>query len=386
MRFNWKKTLLFTITALAFGKIVSAQQTPQSVNMVQTSVPFLTISPDARSGAMGNTGVATTPDAFSTFWNSAKIPFSSSNGQIGFTYTPWLSDITNDVYLLSLGGYYKTDDNSAISGGVRYFNLGNIPLTLDGGGYGISNGTANPKELAVQVGYSRKISERFGIGITGKYIYSNLGSGVADDGTNYKSGNAFAADISGYYNGLDETGAGFTGGLTLSNLGTKISYTSDAQSKMFLPANLGIGGAYHAVIDEDNKLTFALDLNHLLVPKYPVYQTTDADSTHYKQDVADYFSTSTVDGWGKSFSNSAWGASFGAEYSYDNLFFLRAGYHAESQNQGDMKYFTAGVGVKYNVLNFNFAYLAPSGSGVTRNPLSNTLRFSLVFDLGSQNN
>lgn len=372
MRSNWKKTLLFSTAALTFGTMASAQETQQSINLVQTSVPFLTISPDARSGAMGNAGIATTPDAFSTFWNSAKLPFSSSNGQIGFTYTPWLSDITNDVYLLSLGTYYKPDDNSALSLGFRYFNLGNIPLTLDGG---VPNGTANPKELAFQVGYSRKLSEKFGIGITGKYIYSNLGNGVADDGSNYKSGNAFAADISGYYNGLDETGAGFTGGLTLSNLGTKISYSTSGD-KLFLPANLGLGGAYHSVIDEDNKLTFALDVNHLLVPKYPITST----------DSADYFSTSVVGGWGKSFSNSAWGGSLGVEYGYDNMFFLRAGYHAETTNQGDMKYFTAGVGVKYNVLDFNFAYLAPSGSGYNRNPLSNTMRFSLVFDLGSQNN
>lgn len=382
MRSNWKKTLLFSATALAFGKMASAQETTQPINLVQTSVPFLTISPDARSGAMGNAGVATTPDAFSTFWNSAKVPFSSSNGQIGFTYTPWLSDITNDVYLLSLGGYYKTDENSAVSGGIRYFNLGNIQLTDENGQL---QGNSTPKELSVQVGYSRKLSEKFGIGLTGKYIYSNLGSGV-QNGTEYKSGNAFAADISGYYNGLDANGQGFTAGLALSNLGTKISYSTDPDSKMFIPANLGIGGAYHAVLDEDNKLTFALDVNHLLVPKYPVYQNSDADSTQYKQDVADYFSTSTVGGWGKSFSNSAWGASFGAEYGYDNMFFLRAGYHAESANQGDMKYFTAGVGIKYNVLNFNFAYLAPSGSGYNRNPLSNTMRFSLVFDLGSQNN
>lgn len=384
MRFHWKKHLLFVTGVFTFVGIASAQdntaQQQKPINLVQTSVPFLNISPDARSGAMGNVGVATSPDAFSTFWNSAKLPFSTSNGQIGLTYTPWLGDITNDVYLLTLGSYYKPDENSALSLGVRYFNLGNIQLTDEKGN---NLNTTNPKELGIQLGYSRKISEKFGVGLTGKYIYSNLG--VGDQETTYKSGNAFAADIAAYYNGLDETGAGFTGGLALSNLGTKISYSTDANSKMFIPANLGIGGAYHAVIDEDSKINFALDINHLLIPKAPSQGNSENDD-QYNQDLADYYSTSVPAGWGKSFSNSAWGASFGAEYAYDNMFFLRAGYHAESQNQGDMKYFTAGVGVKYNVLDFNFAYLAPSGSGINRNPLSNTMRFSLVFDLGSQNN
>ncbi|HEY0299650.1 MAG TPA: type IX secretion system outer membrane channel protein PorV, partial [Arachidicoccus sp.] len=273
---------------------------------------------------------------------------------------------------------------SALSGGFRYFNLGSIPLVGDDPSQNL--GTSNPKEFSFELGYSLKISDKFGVGITGRYINSNLGSGVQSDGTNYKTGNAFAADLSGYYNGLDESGKGLTAGLTLSNLGTKISYSTDPDSKTFLPANIGLGAAYHAVMDDENKLTFALDVDHLLVPKYPQYhQSTDADSSIYKQDQADYYSTSTVSGWGKSFSNSAYAFSFGAEYGYNDLFFLRAGYHAETEAQGDMHYFTAGVGIKYNVLNFNFAYLAPSGSGINRNPLSNTLRFSLVFDLGSQN-
>ncbi|MDE1193441.1 MAG: type IX secretion system outer membrane channel protein PorV [Arachidicoccus sp.] len=372
MRFQWKKAIVLSIAVTGLSKISIAQEKP--INIVQTSVPFLTISPDARSGGMANTGIANTPDAFSTFWNNAKIPFSTSNGQIGLTYTPWLSDITSDVYLLTLAGYYKPDESSAISGGVRYFNLGSIPLSLDGGDHAIDNGTANPKEFSLEAGYSRKLSDKFGVGATFRYIHSNLGSGVID-GTEYKAGNAYAFDLSGYYNGLDETGQGLTAGITLSNLGTKISYSSDADSKMFLPANFGIGGAYHAVLDDDNKLTFGLDVDHLMVPKLDT-----------AQGLVDYYSTGVASGWGKSFNNNAYAFSLGAEYGYDDMFFLRAGYHAETKSEGDMKYFTAGVGIKYNVLKFDFAYLAPSGSGVNRNPLSNTLRFSLTFDLGSQNN
>ena len=376
MRFNWKKSAILATAILGTAAMAQAQTSP--VNIVSTATPFLRISPDARSGAMGEAGIALLPDANATFWNNAKVPFASSNGQIGVTYTPWLKDVASDVYLVTLGGYYKIDDQQAISGGVRYFNLGSIQFT---GENGENLGTSSPKEFSIEFGYSRKLSDQFGIGLTARYINSSLGNGTEE--SDMKSGNAFAVDLSGYYNGLDEAGQGLTAGLTLSNLGTKISYTNDPDSKQFIPANLGLGGAYHAVLDEENKLTFALDLNHLLVPKTPDNLGTEEVD---EQALADYYNTGTFESWGKSFSNSAYSGSLGVEYGYNDQFFLRAGYHLESEGAGDRHYFTAGAGIKYNVLNFNFAYLAPSGSSINRNPLSNTLRFSLIFDLGQTRN
>lgn len=351
-------------------------QTTTPINIVTTATPFLRISPDARSGAMGEAGIALSPDANATFWNNAKVPFATSDGEIGLTYTPWLKDVASDVYLVTLGGYYKIDDQQAISGGFRYFNLGSIQFTSEDGS---QLGSSNPKEFSVEFGYSRKLSEKFGIGLTARYINSSLGNGTEEN--DFKAGSAFAVDLSGYYNGLDATGQGLTAGLTLSNLGTKISYTNDPDSKQFIPANLGLGGAYHAVLDEDNKLTFALDVNHLLVPKTPENVGTEQVDD---QALADYYNTGVFESWGKSFSNSAFSGSLGAEYGYNDQFFLRAGYYLESAAAGDRHYFTAGAGIKYNVFNFNFAYLAPSGGSVNRNPLSNTLRFSLIFDLGTQ--
>lgn len=377
MRLNWKKTAILASAMLALGEIAQAQTQP--INIVTTATPFLRISPDARSGAMGEAGIALQPDANATFWNNAKVPFATSNGQIGLTYTPWLKDVASDVYLVTLGGYYKIDDDQAISGGFRYFNLGDIQFTNEDGS---AQGSSNPKEFSVEFGYSRKLSEQFGIGLTARYINSSLGNGTEDQ--DIKAGSAFAVDLSGYYSGLDVDGQGFTAGLTLSNLGTKISYTNDPDAKQFIPANIGLGGAYHAVLDPENKLTFALDVNHLMVPKTP--EGIGTDETLDADELADYYNTGVFESWGKSFSNSAFSGSFGLEYGYNDQFFARVGYYAETEQSGDRHYFTAGAGIKYNVFNFNFAYLAPSGGSLNRNPLSNTLRFSLIFDLGQEKN
>ena len=381
MYFQWKKLAALSVITLILWSMASAQTTTP-INIVTTSVPFLNISPDARSGAMGNVGIATSPDASATYWNNAKTAFSQSKGQLGFTYTPWLADIASDVYLLSLSGYNKVNDNSAITYGVRYFNLGSIQMTQDG--Y-TDLGTSNPREFSVEAGYSIKASDKFSVGVTARYINSSLGKGnlnsSSDAGTVYKVGQAVAFDASAFYNGLNEKGQGFTAGLTLSNLGTKISYTTNAYAKMFIPANLGIGGVYHFVLDEDNKLNLGLDLNHLMVPKAPNPDSEDSAAAW-----ASYYNTGVVSSWGKSFSNSAYSASFGVEYSYIDEFFGRVGYHYETNSFGDRNYFTAGVGIKYSMFEFNFAYLAPTGSGINRNPLSNTLRFSLNFDFGTPKN
>ena len=374
-----KRWLKITAAAVVLTGLQQVKaQTPILNKVVTTATPFLRISPDARGGAMGDANIAVSPDAYSGFWNAAKLPFAKSNGAVGITYTPWLKDVASDVYLLTAGGYYKLDDQSALHGGIRYFSLGQIQLTDD---QGYSQGSQNPREFSFEAGYSRKVSERFGVSATLRYINSSLMKGTINN-TTYKAGTAVSGDIAAFYNGLDDNGQGFSAGLTLSNLGSKISYSSDANSKAFLPANLGLGGAYTWAIDEQNKFTLAADINHLLVPKYPNTSTpmTASDSVA----VADYYSKSSFSGIGSSFSNGAYAVSGGAEYGYNDQFFVRAGYHWASENYGNnLRYFTAGLGLKYNVFGLNFSYLAPSGSALTRNPLSNTLRFSLIFDLGS---
>ncbi len=369
-----KATACALLVSIALSSQVNAQDQTAPINIVTTAVPFLRISPDARAGGMGDAGIAISPDANSSFWNLAKTPFASSNGAVGITYTPWLKDIAQDVFLATLAGYYKLDDEQAISASLRYFNLGQIQF-VDFNGNPLN--TSRPREFAFDLGYSRKLSDNFAIGVALRYINSNLANG-SFNGVTYKAGNAFAADLSLYHDGTDESGQGLTYGLSLSNLGSKIGYTNDAQSKDFIPANMGIGGAYSWVFDETSKLTLALDINKLLVPAVPEYT---GDNTTDSTNLANYHNYSVFESWFKSFSNNAITFSPGVEYTYNNQFSVRAGYFYEGKNQGGRRYFTAGVGVKYNVFNLNFSYLAPSGNGITRNPLSNTLRFSLLFDL-----
>jgi len=358
-----------------------AQSTDQ-IQVVTSAVPFLRISPDARAGGMGETGIATSPDANSNFWNIAKTPFSSHKAGVGATYTPWLNDLgLNDVYLMSLAGYYKLDDQSAISASLRYFSLGNIQFT-DALGNPLQ--TFRPREFAFDLGYSRKLSNKFALGIALRYISSDLAGGNIN-GIQYKKGSSVAGDLHLYHHGAKENGQGFNWGLTLSNLGSKISYSGDANQKDYIPANLGLGGAYTKVFDADNKLTFALDLNKLMVPTPP--QAGDSAG------LVDYHTKGVVSSWFSSFGDAPDGgaeelrevtASIGAEYFYKNQFGFRAGYFYENKDKGNRRYFTLGATIKYNVAGLNFAYILPTGSGVSRNPLSNTIRFSLIFDLGGK--
>lgn len=366
----------------------------ERINVVTSAVPFLRISPEARAGGMGETGIATSADVNSAFWNLAKTPFNESKSGVSLTYTPWLKRLgLNDVFLGSFTGYYKLDDEQALSASLRYFNLGSIQFT-DNAGNLFSEG--RPREWGLDLGYSRKLSDKVGLGIALRYIYSNLAAGQTIDGNTYKAGNAVAGDLSFYYNGTNENGDGFSGGATITNLGSKIGYTSDATQKDFIPANLGLGGAYSKVFDEDNKITFALDINKLLVPTAPAYNNDPALSQEERDAInADinrkYRDQSVVGSWFKSFGDAPDGfseelkeftVSAGAEYWYQNQFALRAGYFFEDKTKGNRKYFTVGAGIKYNVFGLNFSYIVPSGTGVNQNPLSNTLRFSLLFDLG----
>ena len=386
-----RKFLKLTVGVfLSLGVISANAQTTQPINVVTTAVPFLRISPDARAGGMGDLGVATSPDANAPFYNLAKVPFAQKNFSVGLTYTPWLKDLgLNDVYLLALAGYYKLDEDEALAGSVRYFSLGNIQFTDAAGN---DFGSGRPREFGVDFGYTRKLSDKIGLGVALRYIHSNLAGNLAQSGTTYKPGSTVAGDITFFYNGQDEAGQGWNFGATLTNLGGKIGYTNDATQKDYIPANLSLGTTYTKAFDEQNKITFGVDFHKLLVPTPPNFNQDDTAVANAQ--AADYRSKSTVSSWFSSFNDAPGGfkeelkefqVSLGAEYNYMDQFFFRAGYFYEDKTKGNRKYFTVGLGVKYNVFGLNFSYLVPSGSGVNRNPLSNTLRFGLIFDLDDIN-
>jgi hypothetical protein len=373
------KILFFTFV-LMFGSCVLFAQ--DSINVVTTAVPMLRISPDARAGGMGDLGIATTPDANASFWNQAKIPFADKPSAIGLTYTPWLRDLgLNDVYIVTAAGYHQFAERQAVSASLRYFNLGTIQFT-DFAGNDLQS--FRPREWSLDAGYSRGLSDKLGVGVALRFIYSNLANGNTN-GVTYKPGTAAAGDISLYYNGLSQSGKGITAGLVMSNLGSKISYTNDARGRDYIPANLGLGFMYHAVLDETSKLSFGMDLNKLLVPTPPSSRTPEALDAYRNKSVFGSWFTSFGDAPGgireelKEFQIST-----GLEYNYNNMFMARAGYFHEARTKGNRRFFSAGVGINYNKLGFNFSYLVPTGQGINRNPLSNTTRFSIIFDLSKE--
>lgn len=367
---------------LFFGIVPVSQAQVDPINVVTTAVPFLRISPDARASGMGDLALATSADANSSFWNLSKVPFNENNSGISISYTPWLKDILSDVYLATIAGFYKIDEQQAISGSLRYFSLGNIQFTDN---LGNDLNTFRPREFGIDMGYSRKLSDKSGIGVGLKYIHSNLAEGPAA-GNNYKAAGAVAGDISYFYQGHNELGQGWAVGAVMSNLGSKIAYTDNADQKDYIPANLGIGTTYTRVANSANKFTIGLDLNKLLVPTPPADPVTQAQLDAYR-------SKSVVSSWFSSFGDAPGGfseelkefqASLGAEYLYNNQFAMRAGYFYEDKTKGNRRYFTMGVGLKYSSFGLDFSYLLPSGSGVDRNPLSNTLRFSLHFNFNGE--
>lgn len=388
-------TLKLAMLAFMIGSssTLIAQSDPARINVVTSAVPFLRISPDARSGGMGDVGIATIPDANSSFWNQAKLPFATSSGAIGVTYTPWLKGLDlNDVYLASLAGYYQLDELQAISASLRYFSLGNIQFT---DALGNELQTSRPREFSIDAGYSRKLSDNLGIGIALRYINSSLANGTYN-GQSYKPGSAVCADFSVFHDGTagSSDGSGLNWGVALSNLGSKISYTNDATQKDYIPANLGLGIAYTKAFDELSKVTFGLDVNKLLVPTPPQF-SNDGSGSPSEDSIRlnEYRNQGVVSSWFKSLGDAPGGfseelreftISAGAEFMYNNQFAFRAGYFYEAPTKGDRKYFTLGVGLNYNIFGLNFSYLIPSGQGVNRNPLSNTLRFSLIFNLDGE--
>lgn len=373
MTHSFRRFCLAVLLLVGISSQVLAQSADR-VNIVTTAVPFLRISPDARAGGMGDMGVSTSADINSQFYNVAKYPFAKTNSGVGLTYTPWLKDLgLSDVFLASLAGYYKLDEQQAISASLRYFSLGNIQFT-DALGNDLNQG--RPREFGLDLGYSRKLSDKLSLGVALRYIHSNL-AGNAPGANAYKAGNTVAGDVGIYYNGANEEGQGWNIGAVFSNLGGKIGYTSDATQRNFIPANFGVGVGHTWVTNEVHKISLNGEFNKLLVPAPPTGDNVT------QEDFDKYNSEGVVSGWMKSFSNSALSYAVGGEYMYNDQFALRAGYYADTRSMGKRSYFTMGVGINYNVFGLNFSYLLPSGNGVNRNPLSNTLRFSLLFNLGA---
>lgn len=375
-RFSTLLSLIFSFTILSQvnaqnSGVISGQDTSRRV--ITTAVPFLSIAPDPKSGAMGDVGVATTPDANSTYWNPAKLAFANQKAGVAFSFTPWLTKYVDDMSLSYLSGFYKLDNNQALGLSMTYFDLGDIELTDGSGG---SLGSFNPREFALSATYSRKLSEKFSLGVTGKLIHSNLSGNITTSPTtDPKPGTSIAADIGIYHNSqisFVKKQSLLSYGVSITNIGSKITYNS-ADEEDFIPTNLKLGGALSTFLDPYNKITFALDLNKLMVP------TPQPDGSERDKGV--------LEGMFSSFGDAPNGfteemqeimISSGLEYEYKETFALRAGYFYENENKGNRKYFTFGAGFQVKKLEFNFSYLIPQFQD---HPLAETLRFGMIVDL-----
>ena len=347
-------------------------------NPITTGVNSLSISPDARGASMGDLGAATEPDANSQFWNPSKYAFAYSRAGVSLSYTPWLRKIVNDIYLANLAGYYKvgSNDNQAVSASLRYFSLGEVT-------YGEGDAmTINPFEMAVDLGYSRKLSEKFSMGVALRFIYSDLGYNSQMNTGESSAATAFSADISGYYTTFPVIGRNecqWSLGFNLSNIGSKVSYNK-GNDPAYLPANLKIGTAFTFPVADYNNLTFSLDLNKMLVPAKPRLEDYE-DSFTWENEVETWRNKSSISGIFDSFSDNFAKRitySAGAEYAYDQKFFLRGGYYYESKYAGNRQYFGLGAGFKLTVLQVDASYMIATAQN---SPLDQTLRFTLSFDM-----
>ena len=370
------------------------------LSTITTAVPFLLITPDARAGGMGDAGVASSPDANSMYWNPSKYAFADKDFGLSMSYTPWLRALVPDISLTSVAGYKKLNKMAAIGGSLRYFTLGSVQFT-DNTGNAI--GTYKPNEFALDAGYSQKLSQRFSVGIAFRYINSNLTNSIPLPGssTTTHPGRAFAVDMSCYYHSkkldIGEKQGEASFGVNISNIGTKISYTdnADASSKSFLPTQLRIGGGFKIHLDDYNTITFLADITKLMVPSPPIWQL-DAHGNRIPDGNGSYLIAqgkdpyrSITSGMLGSFNDSPTGftgemqeirASGGLEYWYNSLLAFRTGYYYENKYQGNRQYVTFGLGVKYSVFSIDMSYLTPL---TQRNPLQNTLRFTLLFDFAA---
>lgn len=363
-----------------------AQDKLDMFNPVNTSVTSQMIAPDARAAGMGDVGVATDPDVNSQYWNPAKYPFCISRAGVSLNYTPWLRQLVSDMDLAYLSGYYRIGDYSAVSASLRYFSLGEV-MTDYNGETGESSGmTINPYEMSFDVAYSLMLSEKFSLAAAVRWIYSDLTYDYTDDTS---PGSAFAADIACYYNNYINIGArecqlGI--GLNISNIGSKITFGGDDNSE-FIPTNMRLGLALMVPIDEFNRFTIAADANKLLVPTYPKQEEGESTEDYQQRVQKEYYDVSSISGIFKSFGDAPGGFkeelqeinwSVGAEYVYNDKFTLRAGYHHESENKGNRKYFTVGAGFRMSAFSLDCGYVIATAKS---NPLDQTLRFTLGFDM-----
>lgn len=381
MMTNCKRMRLYILGLLTLLALPAAAQKEDFFNPVNTSVTSQTIAPDARSAGMGDVGVATDPDVVSQYWNPAKYPFTISRAGVALNYTPWLRELVNDMDLAYLAGYYRIGDYSAVSASLRYFSLGEVFL-----GTSDDAMTINPYEMSLDVAYSLMLSETFSIGAAVRWIYSDL---TYDYTSDTAPGSAFAADLACYYQnyinlGQRECQLGL--GLNISNIGSKISFGGDNNSE-FIPTNMRLGASLMIPIDEYNRFTIAADANKLLVPTYPKQEDGESTEDYQKRVQKNYYDVSSISGIFKSFGDAPGGLkeelqevqwSVGGEYVYHDKFALRAGYHHESANKGNRKYFTVGAGFKMSVFSLDAGYVIATAKS---NPLDQTLRFSLSFDM-----
>ncbi len=351
-------------------------------NPVTTGVTSLSITPDARGASMGDLGAATEADVNSQFWNPSKYAFAYSQAGVSLSYTPWLRKIVNDIYLANLSGYYKigSGDNQAVSASLRYFSLGEVMATDDGGA---TLATINPFEMAVDLGYSRKLSEKFSMGVVLRYIYSDLGYSQMNTGEQTSGASAFSADLSGYYTTYPVIGRNecqWALGFNVSNIGSKVSYNK-GNDPAYLPANLKIGTAFTFPLADYNNLTLAFDANKLLVPAKPRLEDFGGDNFAYDEALEQWKNKSSISGIFDSFKDNFAKRitySVGAEYAYNQQFFLRGGYYYESKYAGNRQYFGLGAGFSLNVIRIDASYMIATAQN---SPLDQTLRFTLSFDL-----
>lgn len=383
-----KKRVVLVLFFLALsGTTMIFSQSSGQLNAIQTVVPFLTIAPDSRAGAIGDAGVATSPDVYSNHWNPSKYAFIDGNAGLGISYSPWLRNLVPDINIAYLAGYKRIDSKQVLSASLLYSSLGDVPFTDE---FGNLQRTFNPNEFALDAAYSRLFSEHFSGGIAFRFIYSNLTGGTYSGGVATKPGISFAADISGYYQKKisiaskeGQLGLGFN----FSNIGTKMSY-STAQTADFIPMNMRLGTSATVNLDHFNKITATLDLNKLLVPTPPIYSSTNPDSIikgrnpNVSVPVAIFQSFYDAPGGFKEELREIT-YSFGLEYWYNNQFAIRGGYFYEDPTKGNRKYFTAGAGFRLKAFTLDFSYLMPVAQN---NPLAHTLRFSIAFDFNALRN
>lgn len=364
---------------------VNAQEKQDLFNPVNYAVVSQTIAPDARGGGLGDVGAATDPDVNSQYWNPAKYPFCISRAGVALNFTPWLRSLVNDMNLAYLSGYYRIGNYSAVSASLRYFNLGKVYTSQEGAESG-DGMTINPYEMSLDVAYSLMLSEKFSLAAAVRWIYSDMRFDYTEDNS---PASAFAADIAAYYQnyiniGQRECQLGI--GLNISNIGSKIKFSGNEYSE-FLPANLRLGASLMIPIDEYNRITIAADANKLLVPTVPKQEEGEDNSEYEERVHREYNEVSAISGIFKSFGDAPGGFKeelqeiyygVGAEYTYNDKFTLRAGYHHEAENKGNRKYFTVGAGFKMSVFQLDAGYVMATAKS---NPLDQTLRFSLTFDM-----